>query len=39
MPDSWKNKNTCISKFSGQIFTETEPNGKIVEKKLDGSHC
>ena len=39
MPDSWKHKNIKISKFSGQIFTETEPKGKIVEKKLNGSHC
>jgi uncharacterized protein (TIGR00296 family) len=39
MPDSWKNKNIKISNFSGQIFTETEPKGKIMEKKLDGSHC
>ena len=39
MPDAWFNENTRISKFSGQIFTEIEPRGKIEEKKLDGSHC
>jgi uncharacterized protein (TIGR00296 family) len=39
MPDAWFNENTKISKFSGQVFTEIEPRGKIEEKKLDGSHC
>lgn len=39
MPDAWFNENTKISKFSGQIFTEIEPRGKIEEKKLNGSHC
>ena len=39
MPVAWKHKNIKISKFSGQIFSEIEPRGKIEEKKLDGSHC
>lgn len=39
MPDAWFDKNTKISKFSGQIFSEIEPRGKIKEKKLDGSIC
>jgi uncharacterized protein (TIGR00296 family) len=39
MPDAWKNENIIISKFTGQIFSEIEPRGKIEEKKLDGSHC
>jgi hypothetical protein len=39
MPDAWFNEDTRISKFSGQIFTEIEPRGKIEEKKLDGSNC
>jgi len=39
MPDAWLNEDTKISKFSGQIFTEIEPRGKIKEKKLDGSDC
>jgi len=39
MPDAWENKNTKILKFSGQIFTEIEPRGKIEENKLDGSCC
>ena len=37
MPDAWFDKNTKISKFSGQVFTETKPRGEIKEKKLDGS--
>jgi len=37
LPDAWFDKNTKIFKFSGQIFTETEPSGKIKEKSLDGS--
>ncbi len=38
LPDAWINKNTKIFKFSGQIFTEIEPKGKIREKNLDGSN-
>ncbi len=38
MPDAWFDKNTKISKFSGQIFTEIEPRGEIKEKKIDGSN-
>jgi uncharacterized protein (TIGR00296 family) len=37
IPDAWFDKNTKISKFSGQVFTEIEPRGEIKEKKLDGS--
>ena len=37
LPDAWFDKNIKIFKFSGQIFTEIEPNGKIKEKNLDGS--
>lgn len=37
LPDAWFDKNTKIFKFSGQIFTEVEPRGKIREKSLDGS--
>jgi uncharacterized protein (TIGR00296 family) len=39
MPDAWLDENTKILKFSGQVFTEIEPRGKIEEKRLDGSHC
>lgn len=37
MPDAWFEKDTKISKFSGQIFSEIMPRGEIQEKKLDGS--
>lgn len=37
LPDSWFDKNTKVFKFSGQVFTEVEPRGKIMEKSLDGS--
>lgn len=37
LPDAWFDRNTKISKFSGQIFTEIAPRGEIKEKKLDGS--
>ena len=36
-PDAWFDKNTKISKFTGQVFIEVEPGGEIKEKKLDGS--
>lgn len=31
--DCWMNKNTQIFKFKGQIFSETKPEGEIIEKK------
>jgi hypothetical protein len=37
-PDAWFDKNTEISKFQGQIFTETKPLGLIKEIHLNGSH-
>jgi len=37
LPDAWVDKDIKISKFSGQIFTETKPKGTIKEKRLDGS--
>jgi len=37
LPDAWFEEGTKISKFSGQIFTEIEPRGKIEEKSLNGS--
>jgi uncharacterized protein (TIGR00296 family) len=36
-PDAWFDKNVKIFKFSGQIFTEIKPRGKIMEKNLNGS--
>ena len=37
LPDAWVDKDIKISKFGGQIFTETKPRGTIKEKRLDGS--
>jgi len=37
LPDAWFDENIKFFKFSGQIFTEIEPNGEIKEKKFDGS--
>jgi uncharacterized protein (TIGR00296 family) len=37
-PDAWFDKNTKISKFQGQIFTEIKPHGPIQETHLDGFH-
>jgi len=37
-PDAWLEKTIKISKFQGQIFTETRPHGPIKETHLDGSH-
>jgi uncharacterized protein (TIGR00296 family) len=37
-PDAWKDDDTKIYNFSGQIFYELSPNGEIEEKKIDGSH-
>ena len=37
-PDAWLDRTTKIFKFSGQIFSEVEPGGKIKEKTLDGSN-
>jgi uncharacterized protein (TIGR00296 family) len=37
-PDAWFDKSTKISKFQGQIFTETTPHGSVKETHLDGSH-
>jgi len=34
--DSWLKNEINIYKFTGQIFSEIEPNGEIMEKKLDG---
>lgn len=37
LPDTWFDKATKISKFSGQIFSEVDPSGEIKEKNLDES--
>ncbi|NMC58705.1 MAG: TIGR00296 family protein [Candidatus Methanofastidiosa archaeon] len=31
--DCWMDKNSLIYKFQGQIFSETKPEGEIIEKK------
>ncbi len=36
MPDAWFESDTKILKFSGQIFSEITPRGKIKEKKING---
>lgn len=36
-PDAWLDKATHVSKFQGQIFSETKPNGQVEEIQLDGS--
>jgi len=38
LPNAWLGKTIKISKFQGQIFTETKPHGPIKETQLDGSH-
>jgi hypothetical protein len=38
LPDAWFDKDIKISKFSGQIFTETKPKGQVKEKCLNGSN-
>lgn len=37
MPDAWVDEKTKVYTFTGQIFEECEPNGRIVEKKTDRS--
>ena len=31
-PDSWKNPATKIYKFSGEVFSEETPEGKVIKK-------
>lgn len=38
-PDAWFESDTKIFKFSGQIFSETEPYKDILEKKINGKGC
>jgi uncharacterized protein (TIGR00296 family) len=39
MPDAWFDKSTKVSRFSGQVFTETKPRGEIREKNLNEPSC
>lgn len=34
LPDAWFDKQTKVYRFSGQVFSEVEPRGEIMEKKL-----
>lgn len=34
--NSWRNKESILYKFVGQVFTEVEPKGAIKEKNLNG---
>ncbi|MCS3924153.1 TIGR00296 family protein [Methanosalsum natronophilum] len=34
-PSQWKDKNTQIYKFEGQIFKEKSPGGEVIEKHLE----
>lgn len=34
-PDSWLDKRTRIYKFNAQVFSETEPDGDVVERSLE----
>ena len=38
-PDAWLDKQTKIYKFEGQIFSEVEPEGQIMEKVANESGC
>jgi len=33
-PDMWLSANISISKFQAQVFSEKEPNGSVIERKL-----
>ena len=35
-PDAWLSGGVKLSRFTGQIFSEEAPNGRTVNKSLDG---
>ena len=35
-PDTWLSGGVKLSRFTGQIFSEEAPNGRTVNKSLDG---
>lgn len=39
LPDAWLDAQTKIYKFEGQIFSEVEPKGQIMEKVANESGC
>ena len=36
-PDAWLDSKTRIYSFTGDVFAEETPRGKVVRKKLDGA--
>jgi uncharacterized protein (TIGR00296 family) len=36
-PNAWLDPSTNIYSFTGEVFSETEPRGKVVRKVLDGT--
>ena len=39
MPDAWLDESTRIYKFQSEVFSETEPRGRIVRRDLAGEHA
>ncbi len=37
-PDAWLMPGTQVFRFQAEIFSETEPRGKVVRRDLDGPH-
>ncbi len=39
MPDAWLDESTRIYKFQSEVFSETEPRGRIVRRDLAAEHA
>lgn len=39
LPDAWFEPTTRVKKFQAEIFSEVEPRGAIVRRKLDAEHA
>ena len=39
LPDAWFEPATRVKKFQAEIFTEIEPRGAVVRRKLDAGHA
>lgn len=39
LPDAWFEPATRVKKFQAEIFTEIEPRGAVVRRKLDAEHA
>ena len=37
MPDAWMTHEVRVARFGGQIFSEKEPAGQVIERKLTGT--